>query len=166
MGGATLTKRVQHLVLYEPSLGLHYPAGCIEAVEAAVARGDMEAAIVTMLVGALDVSNEEIDALRASQTPTWSTRLAAAPTLPRECRVEESWVYQPGQFEAMVPPTLPLAGSESPPEVRKATRDAAAAIVGAGIHELMGHGHFAHKTDPVMVAAVVRDFLSSQARDG
>jgi len=140
MGGATLTKNVQHLVLYEPSLGLHYPAGCIEAVEAAVARGDMEAAIVTMLVGVLDMSDQEIDALRASRTPTWATRLAAAPTLPRECRVEESWVYQPGRFDAIVAPTLFLAGSETPADVRAATYDAAAAIPGAQIRELERHG--------------------------
>lgn len=101
-------------MLYEPSLGLRYPAGSIQAVEQAVAAGDMEAAIVAVLVGILELSEEEIDAMRSSATPTWATRLASAPTLPRECRVEEGWVYQPRQFDAITAPTLLLAGSDTP----------------------------------------------------
>lgn len=45
MGGATLTANVQRLILYEPSFGLRYPPGAIEAIERAVAAGDAEAAI-------------------------------------------------------------------------------------------------------------------------
>ncbi len=51
MGGAALTSNVHHLVLYEPSLGLTYPPGSIESIEDAVAAGDMDAAIVAVLVG-------------------------------------------------------------------------------------------------------------------
>ena len=98
MGGATLTGNVHHLVLYEPSLGLPYPPGSIERIEAALARGDHDAAIVAVLVDILEMTDDEIDAFRAS--PLWPTRLAAAPTIPRECRAEEDWVYQPGQFDA------------------------------------------------------------------
>lgn len=43
MGGGVLSRIVNRLVLYEPSLGLRYPAGSIEAVEEAVAAGNMEA---------------------------------------------------------------------------------------------------------------------------
>jgi hypothetical protein len=49
MGGATLTANVGHLVLYEPSLGLPYPPGSIDRIEAALAEGDREAAIVAVL---------------------------------------------------------------------------------------------------------------------
>jgi hypothetical protein len=42
MGGAALTAGVHHLVLYEPGLGIAYPAGSIAAVEAALAAGDPE----------------------------------------------------------------------------------------------------------------------------
>jgi pimeloyl-ACP methyl ester carboxylesterase len=51
MGGAALTGSVSRLVLYEPGLGIPYPAGSIEAVEAAVAAGDMERAALLVLVG-------------------------------------------------------------------------------------------------------------------
>jgi pimeloyl-ACP methyl ester carboxylesterase len=161
MGGATLTNNIHHLVLYEPSLGLTYPPGSIEAVEDAVAAGDMDAAVVTMFVDILEMSEEEIDAMRASANPNWATRIAAAHTLPRECRVEECWVYKPGQFDAIDAPTLLLAGSESPADLRKATHAAAAAIPDADIRVLEGHGHFAHKTDAAMVAAIVRQFITS-----
>jgi pimeloyl-ACP methyl ester carboxylesterase len=162
MGGAALSRRVSHLVLYEPSLGLPYPPGSIDAIEAALARGDREAAIVGVLVDILELSDDEVAAMRA--TPLWPVRLAAAPTIPRECRAEEGWVYRPGQFAGIESPTLLLAGSDSVPVVAEATRRAAAAIPGARDRVLDGHAHFAHKTDPAMVAAIVRSFTAPGGR--
>ena len=159
MGGATLTDNVHHLVLYEPSLGMPYPPGSIERIEAALAGGDHDAAIVAVLVDILEMTDEEIDAFRAS--PLWPVRLAAAPTIPRECRAEQDWVYQPGQFDAVTAPTLFLAGSDSVPVVTEATDRAAAAIPHAQIRVLEGHGHFAHKTDPALVSTIIRQFIAS-----
>jgi pimeloyl-ACP methyl ester carboxylesterase len=158
MGGAAAAGAAVHqLVLYEPSLGLPYPPGSIEGIEAALARGDRDAAIVAVLVDILEMAGDEIAALRAG--PLWPTRLAAAPTVPRECRAEEGWVYRPGQFDAITAPTLLLAGSDSVPVVRDATDRAVAAIPGARVRVLQGHGHFAHKTDPEMVAGIVVDVV-------
>ncbi len=103
------------------------------------------------------MADDEIDAMRAD--PLWPVRLAAAHTVPRECRVEHDWAYEPGQFSTITAPTLMLAGSDSVPAVAEATDRAAAAIPGARIQILDGHGHFAHKTDPRMVAALIRDFI-------
>ena len=77
MGGAALTGNVHHLVLYEPGLGIAYPAGSIEAIEATVAAGDMETAILAVLVGILEMTREDVDALRAS--PRWPTSSLPAP---------------------------------------------------------------------------------------
>jgi pimeloyl-ACP methyl ester carboxylesterase len=159
MGGAALTTNVHHLVLYEPSLGIPYPAGSIERIEAALVSGDHDAAIAAVLVDILELTDAEIDTYRAS--PLWPMRLAAAPTIPRECRAEESWAYAPGQFDAITAPTLVLTGSASPAIVREATELAAAAIPDAEIRLLDGHAHFAHKTDPAMVAEIVRQFIAS-----
>ena len=104
MGGAARTRNVHHLVLYEPSLGLGYPTGSIDRIEAALAAGDREAAITAVLVDVLEMTEDEIDAFRSS--PLWPTRLAAAHTVPRECRAEETWIYRPGQFEPITAPTL------------------------------------------------------------
>lgn len=161
MGAATLTSRVHRLVLYEPSLGISYPPGSIEAVERAVAAGDLDRAVVTVFVDILEMTEEEIGALRASATPSWATRIAAAHTLPRECWVEEQWVYQPGQFDAVSAPTLLLAGSASPADLSQATHAAAGAIPDSRIRVLEGHGHMAHKAEPAMVAEIVRQFILS-----
>ena len=105
------------------------------------------------------MTDEDIEAFRSN--PLWPVRLAAAPTVPRECRAEEAWVYRPRQFDAITAPTLFLTGSDSVPVVTKATREANAAIPHARLDVLDGHGHFAHKTDPAMVAAIIRDFVAS-----
>jgi len=158
MGGATLTRNVHHLVCYEPSFGLRYPEGSLARIDAALERGDREAAIVEVLTGILEMTADEVEALRAN--PLWATRLAVAHTVPRECRVEETWRFTAGQFASIGAPTLFLAGSESVPEVAKATSAAAAAVDGARIHVLEGHGHFAHKTDPELVAGIIAEFVA------
>jgi pimeloyl-ACP methyl ester carboxylesterase len=85
-------------------------------------------------------------------------RLAAAPTVPRECRVEDGWEYAPGQFDGITAPTLLLSGSESMREIVAATHRAAAAIPHAEIRPLDGHAHFAHKADPALVSSILRRF--------
>jgi pimeloyl-ACP methyl ester carboxylesterase len=159
MGGAGLTAAVHHLVLYEPSLGLRYPAGCIESIEAALAAGDRETAIVRVLVDILEMTDDDVAALRTG--PLWPRRLAVAHTVPRECRVEHDWVWEPGRFASVAAPALLLTGSETTPALRKATDDSAAALPHAVVRTLEGHGHFAHKTDPEMVTAVIREFLDA-----
>jgi pimeloyl-ACP methyl ester carboxylesterase len=93
MGGAALTDAVHRLVLYEPELGIPYPAGSIEEVEAALTAGD----------------------------------------------------------------------AESHPVLREATDRALAAIPGARVEVLEGHAHLAYRSDPAMVAAVIREFVSGSA---
>lgn len=159
MGGAARTGNVAHLILYEPSLGLTYPAGWIEAVEHVVADGDHETAIVMTLRDVLEITEEQIDEMRAG--PEWSGRVATAPTVAREARAEQGWVYEPGQFDAITAPTLFLRGSQSPATVQRATDDAVAVIPHARIHVLNGHAHVAHRTDPAMVSAIVRDFIAA-----
>ena len=159
MGGAGLSASVRALILYEPSLGLEYPPGAIDAAEALLEKGDREGAVETMLVEVLEMSPEEVQQLRAS--PRWPNLVANAHTGPRECRVEEGWVYEPGQFASIAARTVLLSGSESPDALHEATREAAAAIPGAVVEVMEGHGHFAHRTDPEMVVDIVNDFVEA-----
>jgi pimeloyl-ACP methyl ester carboxylesterase len=159
MGGAALTGNVSHLVLYEPGLGLTYPADSIRAVETALAGGDNEAAIRLVFIDILGMTEADVDAMRSD--PFWPVRLAAAPTVPRECRAEENWTYRPGRFERIAAQTLMLTGSESPPDLKDAARRAADAIPDAQVRVLDGHGHIAIRTDPALLATIIRQFISS-----
>lgn len=160
MGAATLTGNVSQLILYEPSLGLAYPQGWIETtVEKALAEGDHEAVIVHVLRDLLEFSDDQIDGMRTE--PEWARRVAVAPTVPRECRAEQEWVYRPGQFSTINAPTLLLSGSESTAAIKQCTDAAAEAIAPARVQVLDGHAHVAHRTDPATVAAIVREFLAS-----
>ena len=159
MGGAALSANVHHLVLYEPSFGLTYRPGAIDAIEQAVAAGDAERAIRAAFVDTGVMTDEDFEAFKAG--PRWPNVVASAPTLPRECRVENDWVYRRGHLDAISAPTLLLTGSDTDPELTSCTQQAAAAIPNAQIRTLDGHGHFAYKTDPAMVAAIVRDFITT-----
>jgi hypothetical protein len=105
MGGAALTAGVHHLVLYEPGLGIAYPAGSIAAVEAALAAGDPETGVRLVLVGIVG-----------------------------ECRAEDGWVYRPGLIDPRRPgpgarrpgpprlPDRPRDGRRRDPAVRQRPR--------------------------------------------
>jgi pimeloyl-ACP methyl ester carboxylesterase len=159
MGGAALSANVHRVLLYEPSFGLTYPHGAIDAIERAVVAGDREAAIRAALVDTGAMTAAEFDGFKAG--PRWPAVLAVAPTLARECRVEHDWVYRPGQFDGITAPTLLLTGSDTDPALAELTHRAAAAIPNATIRTLEGHAHFAYKTDAAMVAAIVREWITS-----
>lgn len=161
MGAARLTENIARLVLYEPGFGFTGSdrlTAAIEAIDAAVAAGDLEGALFTALRGVVELTEEEIAFVRSS--PAWPARLAAVPMLPRELRAEMAWTYHPGQFDSVKAPTLLLAGSESPPSQQEATNRAAAALPEARVRTLAGHSHIAHRLDPAMVAAIVRELVA------
>jgi pimeloyl-ACP methyl ester carboxylesterase len=159
MGAATLTENVSHLLLYEPSLGLPYPTGWIDQVERLVAAGDLETAIVMVLRDLLEFTDEQIEQRRAE--PAWAGRVATAPTVAREARAEQEWTYAGNPMRRIVVPTLLLSGSDSPPDIKQATMAARAAIPGAQVRVLAGHAHIAHRTDPDLVAGIVREFVTT-----
>jgi pimeloyl-ACP methyl ester carboxylesterase len=153
MGGAARTGNVRRLVLYEPSLGLGYPPGSIEAIEARVAAGDFEGAVLHVLVEIAGMGEDEVEALRSSAV--WPARVATAPTIAREARIEANWTLEPDQFKGIGAPTLLLTGSESPAELADVVRRSSEAIPGSRIAILQGHGHFAYRSHPQVVAAFI-----------
>jgi pimeloyl-ACP methyl ester carboxylesterase len=159
MGGAALTKNLHHMVLYEPSFGLEYPKGAIDAIERALVNGDRRAAIRAALVDTGAMAQEDFEAFEAG--PRWPKVLASATALARECRVEHEWVYRPGQFAAIAAPTLLLTGSNTDPALSQHTHRAAAAIPNASVRVLDGHGHFAYRTDPALIAGIIRNWMAS-----
>jgi pimeloyl-ACP methyl ester carboxylesterase len=153
IGAALRSRAIRLLLLYEPSLGLRYPRDLLDRIEAQVAAGDAEGAILSVLIGLGGLTDEQADAMRAS--PMWPARLATAPTIVREARIEDGWVHRAGEFDDVTAPTIFLAGAESPPELAEVTRQCAAAIAKARVHMLEGHGHFAYRTHPAEIAAII-----------
>lgn len=149
LGGAVATDQVARLVLYEPSLGLTYPAGCIDSIEAALERGDRDAAITLVLSTILQMTPAAIDRYR--QSPVWPDRLRAAHTIPRECRVEEERSFA-GVRWAVGCPTRVLTGSDTTEELARIARAAVLAIEGAALGVLEAQGHMAHRAAPHLVA--------------
>ena len=157
LGAAPDLPSLRALVLYEPSLGLRYPPGSIDRMEERVAAGDNEGAIVEMATQIAGLTEDEIAERRAA--PNWPERVALAPTMARESRIEESWDWPTNRFASIAVPTLLITGSETPSELAEVTSLTAAAIPGARVHVLAGHGHVAHVSEPGVVAQVLRDWL-------
>jgi len=157
LGAARDLPLLRALVLYEPSLGQRYPAGSIDRVQERIAAGDHEGAMVEMARQIAGLTEVQIAERRAA--PNWSQRVATAPTMVREARIEEGWDWESERFDGIVVPTLLLTGSETPPGLAEVTSRTAAAIPGARVHILAGHGHVAHVSDPGLVAQVLRDWL-------
>lgn len=157
LGAAPDLRSLRALALYEPSLGLRYPPGAIDRMEQRLAAGDRDGAVVAMLADVVGLSEDEIADRRAA--PSWTERLASAPTLAREARIEDGWTWQPELFAQITAPTLLLTGSETTSELAEVSSRVAAAIPGARLHVLEGHGHLAHRSEPALVARVLREWL-------
>jgi pimeloyl-ACP methyl ester carboxylesterase len=157
LGAASDLPPLRALVLYEPSLGLRYPPGSIERTEQRVAAGDNEGALIDVLT---EVGMTEDEILERRQAPNWSERVATAPTIAREARIEEGWVWRPDCFADIAAPTLLLTGSETTAELAEVTYRTSTAIPGARVHVLTGHGHVAHRSDPAAVADVLKAWLT------
>lgn len=158
LGGAALTGSVGHLVLYEPSLGLAYPPGWIDRMETVVSQGRYEEAVAMALRDVLGFTDARVEATRAG--PRWADLLATAPTIAREARAEQEWRYPDSRLDPVTAPTLLLSGSDSTPDLRRATDAARAAVPGAQVRVLDGHAHAAHRTHPAEVARLIRAFVS------
>ena len=96
LGAARDLPSLRALVLYEPSLGLQYPAGSIDRMQERIAAGDNEGAMVEMATEIAGLTEDQIAERPAA--PNWSQRVAYAPTMVREAGIEEGWDWQPEQF--------------------------------------------------------------------
>ena len=126
-------------------------------MERRLEAGDHEGVLIELLTEVVGLpENELADVRAAADSPE---RVAYAPTIAREARISDGWEWQPGGFVDIRVPTVLLTGSESTPEAAAITSAAAAAIPGARVHVLEGHGHMAVRFAPAVVADVLRDWL-------
>lgn len=154
-----LTTNLRRLVLYEgvPLRGADlYPPGIIDRLETLLGAGDAEGVLVTMYRDLVEMSSEDIGLLRG-QHDAWAARLRNAPTVPRELKGEQGYVFQAGRFVGMRTPTLLLVGGDSPARESVHAEGVAAALPDARVVALPGQQHAAMHTAPgSFVDAIVR----------
>lgn len=153
---AARSPHVRRLVLYEPAIvASAQPAELVARMQSAVDGGRYEEVVELMMREVVQMPEEEIAMLRSQ--PTWSARVATAPTLPREEGV--ALVLSPGEPARVKVPTLLIQGGDSPEFLQAAIRQVAGALPDSRVVVLAGHQHVADQTDPKLFAAVVLEFL-------
>lgn len=158
---ATACPGIARLLVYEPALstdaGAINPEGAAAEIEAAAATGDRETILTVFYSRMLHQDDAAIQAMRA--TPVWQHRLAAAHTLPREVHAANDYLADPARLSAIGAPVRILLGTATTPALTRAAHAAQAAVPGAELVELAGHGHSAMDVDPPMFVAQVEDWL-------
>jgi pimeloyl-ACP methyl ester carboxylesterase len=156
-GGASAGR----IVLYEPAFAAGgepvFPLGALAEVDAALERGDREAAVTIFFRRVLLLGEDAVGAVRA--TPMWQARLAAAHTLGREARAANAYAARPERLAAIGAPVRFLLGTETTTALRSATLAARAALPESDLVELAGHGHSAMDADPALFAEVCAEWL-------
>jgi pimeloyl-ACP methyl ester carboxylesterase len=161
LGASLLTPAIRRLVVYEGAPvppGMTYrPQGLVDAVRAALARGDNDAALSTFLAGIVGMSDAALEAYR--RDPVWPARVAAAHTILREIEAEAT---EPASIEGLAAvrvPVLLILGSISRSPFRIGTEALAARLADARVATIEGAAHAAHHTHAPEFVALVERFL-------
>lgn len=158
-GAASLLPSLPRLVLYEPPMGgVLAGEAWTEGYESLLAAGEEEQAVGAFLRDIGGYTDAEVDAMKA--TPAWGSRLAAAPTVPRELRAEGALDLGGLELERLGVPSLMLVGSESPDWARRSTEAFAATLPDVRVNTLEGQGHGGSVSAPELVAREVSAFLN------
>ena len=150
---------LEKVVLYEPPLRVGGPVLVPErrrAAEAAIARGDEDAAIIIGLLEGVRLPGDVVAALRAG--PAWDELRSRASAWIREfaeidALTDLSWCRE---ISAEV---LLLWGSQTQPHHRHAVQELSRLLPHVSQHRFDGHGHEGPITAADQVASAVLDFL-------
>lgn len=160
---ALLTVNLHRLILYEgvPLSGAgYYSVGTIERLEALLQAGDVEGMLLALMRDVIQRPPQEIELLR-SQRDDWAARLRIAPTVPRELRGEQGYVFQPDRFREMAAPTLLLVGGASPAIEFENAQGVSRVLPDARVAILPGQRHTAMITAPDSFIGAVARFLEA-----
>jgi pimeloyl-ACP methyl ester carboxylesterase len=126
-------------------------------LDALLAENDREQLLSVFLADA-GLDPAAMEQLRAS--PVWGPRVAAAHTIPRELRAEESYRPDQAAYSSLSIPVLLLLGSESPEWAKEGTEVVQALLPDSRVSVLHGEGHLAIMTAPELVVEEVSRFLA------
>jgi pimeloyl-ACP methyl ester carboxylesterase len=163
LGASLRTPTIRRLVVYEGAPvppGMSYrPPGLVDAVRAALERGDNDAALATFLGGIVGMSEAGLAAYRAD--PVWAARVAAAHTILREIEAEAT---APASLEGLAGVSVPvflLLGSISRSPFRIGTDALAGRLADAQVRVIDGAAHAAHHTHAEVFVQLVEAFLDA-----
>lgn len=161
LDAATDCEGIKRMLVYEPAFGTPegpvFPEDALVDVDAALARGDREAALTIFFRRVLLLDEPAMEAMRA--TPMWRARLAAVHTLAREARAANAYRADPERLRSLRVPVRILLGTETTPALARAAHAAHVAIPGAELRELPGHAHAAMDAEPALFATEVKSWL-------
>jgi pimeloyl-ACP methyl ester carboxylesterase len=160
IGAAVRTKKIRRLVLFEPpsaELVQLLPAGLLDELDALLEEGDREGVLVAAYRAVVGLSEGEINHLRSQ--PSWTNRIAAAHTVPRELRVPPTSRFLIEQARTITVPSLVLVGDKTPQPYKDSAEAVAAALPDAELAILDGQGHGAEMFAPEAVSARILAFL-------
>jgi pimeloyl-ACP methyl ester carboxylesterase len=153
---AARNPHVRRLVLYEPAVveGRQPPA-VVARMQAALDDGRPHDAVLVMMREVVRMPEDEIAAMQS--LPSWSARVEAAPTLPREMSVDLTWDAREGPN--VTAPTLVILGGDSPAFMVDAAHRVVEAVPGAALAVIEGQQHVADLIQPDQFAEIVLGFL-------
>ncbi len=164
LGAATLTSNIGRLALYEPGITDAddlVPPELDRRFDALLADGDNESLVETFFREVLELGDDDIVTMRAQTS--WTARVAAAPTLPRELRNTPEELFDPSRTARVTVPTLLLQGSESPESLQADVRLVAETLPDTRVVALEGQAHSADFLAPQLVAEKLLAFLRETA---
>jgi pimeloyl-ACP methyl ester carboxylesterase len=161
-GAAALSRNLRKLVLYEgwpvPDPSIYaLPAVVMNRITRLLAEGERDGVVEALFRAVLDVSDEDMAALRSA--PSWAGRVAAAHTLPREILGETRARLVPEQAARIGVPVLLVTGEESSDPAKAEADRVAAALPDARQLVLAGQQHIADILDPDTFAKHLLEFL-------
>jgi pimeloyl-ACP methyl ester carboxylesterase len=153
--------RLGKLIAYEPSVRAVLDPPLFERIDALIASGEREQAIIALLRGVTGMPQTEIE--RRQGLADWPEWVATVPYTVREWRAAHAAPFVFESADAIAAPTLVLVGGESPSPVKERAQTLAASLPNGRISELSGQGHWAPQAAPKVFADAVLNFLSTSA---
>lgn len=148
---------IRSLVLYEPAFPLGGPAegGSLDAMGAAVGRGDLDEALVITMTTIMGMPVQAVEQLRG--TPSWPAMRALTPATHAELAALDRVPPELDRFGALTVPVTVLLGELSAGNAFAAIADAlVAAVPDADLVRLPGQHHLAHQFAPRLLADEIR----------
>jgi pimeloyl-ACP methyl ester carboxylesterase len=154
-GAAARTANVHRLVLYEgwpvPDPSVYaLPPGLQERMDALLAAGDRDGVVEALFRGVENLSDDDMAAFKAA--PSWPGRVAAAHTVTREVRGEQTARLDSQIAAKITVPVLLVTGEHSTDPAKPAVEVVAAALTDARVVILEEQGHVADVLAPEVFA--------------